>query len=335
MPATFGSDSVTPYATRTNTPITAPSGIADGDKLVIKLLIGGFGAIPAVTPPGGFTEVTGSPYPLSVESGGFTLQAHLYWKDADGESGDYTLLHASANTNAWMGRIVGAAPGPPTVTGATSAGLTPTAPSITPAGDGAFFAFWASSFNFLGAVTQPAAPPTFTERLDSGASILYVATGEMGAAEPSGDKSVTITEAPSMAGLIVIEAAEEEPEPEPQTLRPRRYMTKPQTTAIDVPVAKITNSPFKSDIIRIDDASRVTLMVQTDIPATTGQWLVKAVPLENPAVEGQVIATLNFPATPAVVASVTVEVAQMFVYVQQQAALNGGVAMQRMVLLKQ
>jgi hypothetical protein len=108
-----------------------------------------------------------------------------------------------------------------------------------------------------------------------------------------------------------------------------------ETEAIEIPVAKITTTPFKSDIIATDKGSRITLMVQTDVPASAGQWLVKAVPVENPSVEGQVIATLNFPATPAVVASVTVEICHTLVYVQQQTPLNGGVTMVRMVLYKQ
>jgi len=52
------------------------------------------------------------------------------------------------------------------------------------------------------------------------------------------------------------------------------------------------------------------------------------------SIPGQLIATLNFPATPARVASVSVDLPQKLVYVEQQAAPVGG-TIEKMSLLVQ
>lgn len=331
MTATLRSDSSVAYGGRTNTTIPAPTGIQNGDQLRIVFLIGAApGIVPAATPPAGFTE-KGSPYPLIVIGDGpFELQARVYEKPASGEAGDYTITHANASTAAWMGAVQGAANQGSAATGATDAGTAPVAPGVTPDDDGALIIFWASSFNFLGAVTPPGSPPVFTERLDSGASILYAATGEMAVAGPTGNKTVTVTQGPSMAGLIVVEAAADL---SPKLSR-RRIMVLPATTAIGITLSQITNSPFKSDIFPIHDASRLTLEVQADQPASAGSWVIKAVPAPDNTIDGQIVVTTGFPATPADVSSVTAEVAHMWGYVQQVTPIAGA-TLQRVIVYKQ
>jgi hypothetical protein len=149
-------------------------------------------------------------YPLISNEGGFQLVTHLYQKTANGESGDYVFAHASGNTTAWIGAVQGAADEGSVATGVFDADDTPTAPSVDPVRSGALIIFWAKSSNFLGAVTPPSgSTPTFSERLDSATSILYVATGEMSTADPTGGKSVALTEAPTMAGMIAVEAPDD------------------------------------------------------------------------------------------------------------------------------
>jgi hypothetical protein len=118
------------------------------------------------------------------------------------------------------------------------------------------------------------------------------------------------------------------------TLRPRRNMTLPATTAIGIDLTKITNSPFKSDIFPIHDASRLTLEVQADQPASAGSWVIKAVPAPDNTIDGQVLVTTNFPATPADVSSATAEVAHMWGYVQQVTPISGA-SLVRVIVYKQ
>ncbi len=205
--AVFRSDSSIAYANRTNTTIIAPAGIQDNDFLQTVFLIGGpTGLVPAVAPPTGVSEILTAPYPLSVNVGGFEVQSRLYWKPASGESGNYQFNHLAASTTAYMLAASGASLVAPTATGGTDpTGVNPVAPGITTLLNHALIIFFAQSFDFLGAVTPPGSPPAFTERLDSGASILYVATGDMVTAGPTGNKTVTVTLDPSAAGLIAIE----------------------------------------------------------------------------------------------------------------------------------
>jgi hypothetical protein len=105
--------------------------------------------------------------------------------------------------------VGGAADESSAVSGVFDADDTPEAPSVDPVRPGALIIFFGKSSNFLGAVTPPAgSTPTFVERLDVANSILYIATGEMPTADPTGPKSIVLTEAPTLAGMIVVEAAD-------------------------------------------------------------------------------------------------------------------------------
>lgn len=208
MAATFISDSVLNYGGRTNSTIAAPAGIANLDELRMLFAVGAGGGAPAATPPAGFVSV-GAGFPYTVTDGGFVLSVDVYQKTAGGaEPANYTVTHAAGNSAAWMCTVRGAVNGGSQATfGTDPGGVNPVAPSVTTLTDQALLIFFAQSFNFLGAVTEPASPPVWTERLDSGASILYVATGNFSPAGATGTRTVTVTQQPSSAGLIVLESA--------------------------------------------------------------------------------------------------------------------------------
>jgi hypothetical protein len=98
----------------------------------------------------------------------------------------------------------------------------------------------------------------------------------------------------------------------------------PQTIEIPVDVAKVAASPNKSDLIAVNNAQRATLIVQASGTLTAGQWVLKAVPTNDVAIPGQIIVTVNFPATPARVASQSVDLPHKYVYVEQMTPPTGG-----------
>jgi hypothetical protein len=108
----------------------------------------------------------------------------------------------------------------------------------------------------------------------------------------------------------------------------------PQVIEIPIDVTKITASPNRSDLIAVNNWQRATLMIQTSAPLSAGAWLLKATLTPDTSIPGQVIATLNFPATPAREASVSVDLPQMLVYVEQQTPPTGG-TIEKMSLLVQ
>ncbi len=207
----FVSDSFTTYAARTNTTVTAPTGIANNDILV-ALVVSVTSSI-TVTPPAGFTAFTGFPEDYGL---GDILRANAWWKRASGESGDYTFTHLSASTQAWIGVVRGASTSTvedatPTKNEETSGDTTYTATTITTTVNGSFIVFAVYPEELQSAKTPPnAAPPTFTERLDgdgSGDDVLYVATGIMTTAGATGNESVTGVSARYVAPMFAIRAS--------------------------------------------------------------------------------------------------------------------------------
>lgn len=98
----------------------------------------------------------------------------------------------------------------------------------------------------------------------------------------------------------------------------------PSVVEFDIPTTDLTASPNKSKIIAVNNAQRITLQIQFSASLTAGSWVLKAVPTPDPTIEGAVVATAAFPATPARVTSVTVEGPFKYVYAQQTAAPVGG-----------
>lgn len=103
---------------------------------------------------------------------------------------------------------------------------------------------------------------------------------------------------------------------------------------IPVDVQKVTNSPFKSDLIALNNARRATLIVQTSASLSAGQWVLKGSLTNDLSIGGQILATVNFPATPGRVASQMVKVAHKLAYVEQITPPTGGTVEKISVLLQ-
>lgn len=195
--AAFETLANTTYASRTNTTVSAPAGVADGDVLlgvIITALSAGPPDAPDPTFPSGFVSMPGAATMLFTEIGGFQLEMRVVYKVASGEPGTYTFTHAAANSQAVMMRFSAVDTTTPVdvnSTGDTGSASTSTVPSLTTVTDGAMVVWvgydWADNANNL---TPPAGTtPTFTERLDL--VLTYVATGVLATAGATGARSMT------------------------------------------------------------------------------------------------------------------------------------------------
>lgn len=191
MAVNFGSLSNTTYASRTNTTVTAPTGITDGDELyafIATTSAGGTGPTP--TAPAGFSALTGSPT-IVADSGGFQLRFSAYKKTASGESGDYTFTHTTCSSQGLMIRVTGADSGSPVVSSNSGSGSTTTFTGITTTVNNSLIMAvshdWADTVNNLS--PPSGATPTFTERLD--VTLVYAATGSLATAGATGNKTMT------------------------------------------------------------------------------------------------------------------------------------------------
>jgi hypothetical protein len=108
----------------------------------------------------------------------------------------------------------------------------------------------------------------------------------------------------------------------------------PQNIEIPVDVTKVTTTPFKSDIIAVNNGQRATLIIQTSASLSAGQWVLKAAMTPDASIGGQIIATVNFPATPARVASASADLPQKYVYVEQVTPPTGGTVEKISVLIQ-
>src|SRR4051794_10003191 len=105
MAVAYGSSSLVAEATAANATFTAPTGIADGDTLLIcEFLFNGSGAPPTPTPPTGFVQAPGT-WPLHLVVGAAQADVYLWWKTAASESGNYTVTHASSVRRGVMARV--------------------------------------------------------------------------------------------------------------------------------------------------------------------------------------------------------------------------------------
>jgi hypothetical protein len=204
--AAYRSHSVTTYASRTNTTVTAPSGIADGDVLLLYLFIYyGTGSAPSVTLPTGFAALTS--YPATLTVGSENARVYLASKDASGESGNYTITHPTHSTQALIVAVSGGASGAPTSSTNTGTGTTATATGVTTAAANAFVGYFAANWDGFGAAGAPAGTtPTFAERVDSTA--IYLATGTWASSGATGNKTQSVSTGNAWhAGLAAVEAA--------------------------------------------------------------------------------------------------------------------------------
>jgi hypothetical protein len=215
MAAEFRSGSILSRTTRTNSTITAPAGIQDGDVLLIIF------EIAAATPPGpptptapaGFALSDGG-FPATNTDGAFISNVYVWSKVASSEAGNYTVTHSSSISSAYMLAASGAAAVSPLDPTATigeggDTGTTATAPGLTTIVTGSLIVWWLNSWD-LGLVAPPGgATPTFTTRYDPEDAVLHVGTGVLTPAGATGNKVATIpvSGSPWSTGLVAIKAA--------------------------------------------------------------------------------------------------------------------------------
>ena len=178
------------YGSRTNTAITAPTGIVNGDILLLFVAVAG-ASPPTPTFPAGFATVAG---PIASTSGGFTVNFYCLWKRASGESGSYTVTHSSASTLAQLYCISGAKSSGSPINASSSnsgTGTTSTGTGITTTVNDCLIVFaehdWGDTSNNLS--PPSGTTPTFTERVD--AALRYYAEGVLATAGATGNKSIT------------------------------------------------------------------------------------------------------------------------------------------------
>lgn len=211
MGADFRSINNTTYAVRTNTTVTAPAGIQNGDVLFYVLFIGLSGTPPTPTPPAGFSLPNGGTWPIPLSDGSFGVRIYVWYKIASNESGNYTATHSSSTTQGVMFSVQGGSNSAPNTTTNPGLGSTTTALGLTTTGPNALIVFiswdWGDTFNNLS--PPSGSTPTFTEKLDV-APLTYIASGVLASAGATGNKTITNNTAsgsyPNAGVLIAIEA---------------------------------------------------------------------------------------------------------------------------------
>jgi hypothetical protein len=200
-------------ANRTNTTLTAPAGLANDDILLALIAAGDGGDTnpPAVTPPSGFSALTGFPLTIS-KADPYATALRVFWKLAASESGSYTFTHGAADSEGLMYAISGADATPINPNATTNSGTfssTSTATGLTTPNDNSLVIFACILWNRAGATPPTGTTPTFTERYDPGTGgIVYIADGVLATAGATGNKSVTFGGSNDAWGatLISIEA---------------------------------------------------------------------------------------------------------------------------------
>jgi hypothetical protein len=213
MGSAYRSNSVQNFATRTNTTLTAPSGIANGDILIIHFCAGNSGTTaPTISTPSGFTLITGFPESAINIGGNYSINNYGWYKVASSESGNYTVTHSSFDSFGYMVAVSGGT-GTPAATVNNGTGTTTTALSITPTNNSSFVMFvsmdWNDTSNTLTAPTGTT--PTFNMRCNfAQCSNLTVADGVLATAGATGNKTMTNNSAspdPWAGFLYKVEAA--------------------------------------------------------------------------------------------------------------------------------
>lgn len=193
--AQYAAHTGTTYASRTNTTLAPPlkggeSEIPDGDILAIVFVLVTQGVDPPTpTFPAGFT-VLNTPV-VVTDATDFRGVAYLAWKVASGESGDYTITHATANSDGMVIRVEGGDSGvTPTFSANTGNSETTTALGVTTPTDNSYVGFIVHNWENYGAGLPPTGTtPVFAERQDSANSLWYYADGTLPTAGVTGNKT--------------------------------------------------------------------------------------------------------------------------------------------------
>lgn len=183
---TFRSLTSTTYASRTNTVLTAPAGLADDDILIAAIFVGANPSAPAVTPPAGFT-LLGTATSVTDPSS-FNGKLQIYWKRAASESGSYTFTHSSANSQGVLHAYSGCATsGSPVDASSSNSGNnnTTTATGVTTTAANDMLVLLAHDWTASGNVTPASG---FTKRFDS---LIQTSDAIQASAGASGNKTFT------------------------------------------------------------------------------------------------------------------------------------------------
>lgn len=184
MAVAFRSIASTTYASRTNTTVSAPAGLANDDILLAGIFVGSSSTtVPTVTPPAGFAALTDPTN--STNDGSFYGKLRIFWKRAVSESGSYTFTHTTASSQCILFAISGAHTSSPVDVSSFNAvnvgGSAPTtATGVTTTDPDDLLTYIAHDWTASGALS----PPTgFTERFDGlvyGATKLLTVAGATG-----------------------------------------------------------------------------------------------------------------------------------------------------------
>lgn len=196
----------TTYASRTNTTLTAPSGLADNDILLAAVFVGVSGTAPSVAAPSGFTALPGSPTSVT-DVYGFNGKLNVFWKRAASESGSYTFSHSSASSQGLLLAISGAVTSGSPIDASsnnTGVGNTSTATGVTTTVPNDLLLYIAHDWEGVGALSPPSG---FTEIFDS---LIYSARMSQATAGASGSKTQTngnLYDEPWAAWLVAVKPA--------------------------------------------------------------------------------------------------------------------------------
>jgi hypothetical protein len=194
MPIAFRSGSSTTLATRTNTTVTAPAGIVDGDILVATQLTGANPTAPTPTSPAGWSASFGTN--TSITDGvSFNGKFYIFWKRAIGESGNYTFTHTNCASQGWIGAYSGAlASGTPLGATSNNTGVNVASPGpsigtgITTTAANSWLLYLSMVWDSTGALSPPSG---MIERLDAASAQIYNADEPIAAVGATGTRTQT------------------------------------------------------------------------------------------------------------------------------------------------
>jgi hypothetical protein len=197
----FRSDNLSTSGTNSDTTLTAPTGLANDDIIIIGLYIEN-DVTP--TPPTGFAQI------CDIDHGSVALDLWVWWKRASGESGNYTVSHASAYRQGWIaafsGRTTTGDPQDATASTNTGTGTTVTYTGLTPAGDDADIICINGTFDSVASGNVGGTAPTFTEQADDSNNI-HAYTGTQTTAAAVGNRTSTVGSTSWAATMIALRSA--------------------------------------------------------------------------------------------------------------------------------
>ncbi len=189
MAVAYRSQSTTTYASRSNTSVSVPAGVANDDILIAHIFVGAGSSAPTVTPPSGFTQIGTT---ISMTDGGsFNGKVSVYWKRASGEAGSYVFSHSTASSQLRVAAYAGCKTSGSPINASSQnngTGTTLTATGITTTVADVLGVWLSNDWQGNGNLLPPGGSPTFTERFDS---LIYAADATFTTAGATGNKTQT------------------------------------------------------------------------------------------------------------------------------------------------